>query len=416
MVRFSPLVSVVALSLFALTACAPVGRQVMGDPQDPYPLTAPPRIGQIVHLPTGTLVSPAQMLAVATDARIVYVGETHDNPASHRLELQVLQALAERYPGRLALGMEMFVRSQQPALDRWVAGELDEKAFLKESRWFENWNMDFAYYRDLLNLARERHLPVIALDAEKSLVKAVRSTAPEQLGPAERAQLPELDLTDPYQRGLVTAIFGDHSHGGMAIDGFIRAQTLRDETMAESAARYLASPAGRDKHLLVVAGGDHVSSGFGIPRRVFRRLPASSVIIGGKELDIPPDKQDRLMNVTVPDFPMVPYDFLVYQAYEDLPETGLRLGVMIEPAPGGRGLAVKGVLPGSNAERAGLQPGDILLALDGEPLTGNFDLTYAVQRKHPGDRGVVLVERQGKSLKQEIVFLAPQKGQHHGSK
>jgi uncharacterized iron-regulated protein len=356
------------------------------------------------------------MLAVAGDARIVYVGETHDNPASHRLELQVLQALAERYPGHVALGMEMFVRSQQPALDRWVAGGLDEKAFLKESHWFDNWNMDFAYYRDLLNFARERHIPVIALNAEKSLVKAVRSKAPEQLSPAERAQLPQLDMTDPYERGLVTAIFGEHSHGAMSIDGFIRAQTVWNETMAESAARYLASPAGEDKHLLVIAGGDHVSNGFGIPRRVFRRLAASYTIIGGKEINIPPDKRDRMMNVDIPDFPMTPYDFQVYQAYENLPETGVRLGVMIEAAPAGRGLVVKGVLPGSNAERAGLQQGDLLLSLDGESLTENFDLTYAVQRKHPGDRGVVQVERQGKTLKLEFVFLAAQKDHQHGKK
>jgi uncharacterized iron-regulated protein len=417
MIRFSPLAyQVAALCLFILTACAPAGKQVMGDPQEPYPLATPPRIGQIVHLPTGIPVTPAQMLAVAGDARIVYVGETHDNPASHRLELQVLQALAERYPGHVALGMEMFVRSQQPALDRWVAGGLDEKAFLKESHWFDNWNMDFAYYRDLLNFARERHIPVIALNAEKSLVKAVRSKAPEQLSPAERAQLPQLDMTDPYERGLVTAIFGEHSHGAMSIDGFIRAQTVWNETMAESAARYLASPAGEDKHLLVIAGGDHVSNGFGIPRRVFRRLAASYTIIGGKEINIPPDKRDRMMNVDIPDFPMTPYDFQVYQAYENLPETGVRLGVMIEAAPAGRGLVVKGVLPGSNAERAGLQQGDLLLSLDGESLTENFDLTYAVQRKHPGDRGVVQVERQGKTLKLEFVFLAAQKDHQHGKK
>jgi len=397
-----------------MTACAPVGKQVTGDPQDPYPLAAPPRIGQIVHLPTGIPVSHAQMLAVAGDARIVYVGETHDNPASHRMELQVLQALAERYPGRVALGMEMFVRSQQPALDRWVAGGLDEKAFIKQSRWFDYWNMDFAYYRDLLNFARLRHIPVIALDAEKSLVRAVRSQAPEQLSPAERAQLPELDLADPYERALVTAIFGEHSHGAMSIDGFIRAQAVRDETMAESAARYLESPAGEDKHLLVIAGGDHVSNGFGIPRRVFRRFAASYTIIGGKEIDIPSDKQDRLMNVDIPAFPMVPYDFQVYQAYEDLPETGVRLGVMFEASPVGHGLVVKGVLTGSNAERAGLQQGDLLLSLDGDSLTGNFDLTYAVQQKHPGDRGVLQVERQGKTLKLEVVFLAAQKDPQHG--
>jgi len=414
MIRFSSLVYAIALCLFAMTACAPAGRQVMGDPQNPYPLTAPPRIGQVVHMPTGILVSPAQMLAVAGDARIVYVGETHDNPASHRLELQVLQALAERYPGQVALGMEMFVRSQQPVLDRWSAGTLDEKAFLKESRWFEVWNMDFAYYRDLLNFARERHIPVIALDAERSLVKAVRSKTPEQLSPAERAQLPEIDLADPYQRGLVAAVFGDHSHGGMVLDNFVRAQALRDETMAGTVAGYLASPAGQDKHLLVVAGGDHVESGFGIPRRVFRRLPSSYTIIGGREIDIPADKKDRLMHVDIPDLPMVPYDFQVYQAYEDLPEMGVRLGVMIEPAPAGRGLVVKGVLPGSNAERTGLKLGDLLLSLDGEKLANTFDLTYAVQQKHPGDRGVVQVERQGAVLKLEVLFLAAQKDHQHG--
>jgi uncharacterized iron-regulated protein len=415
MIRFSPFVYPVAtLCLFAMAACTPVGKQVMGDPQEPYPLAVTPQIGQIVHLPTGIPVSPAQMLAVAGDSRIVYVGETHDNPASHRLELQVLQALAERYPGRVALGMEMFVRSQQPVLDLWIAGKLDEKAFLKQSHWFDIWNMDFAYYRDLLNFARLRHIPVIALDAEKSLVKAVRSKAPEQLSPEERSQLPQLDRADPYERGLVTAIFGDHIHGGMQLDNFVLAQIARDETMAESAARYLASPGGEDKHLLVIAGGDHISNGFGIPRRVFRRFAASYVTIGGKEIDLPADKKDRIMNVDIPDFPMVPYDFQVYQAYEDLPETGVRLGVMIEAAPAGHGLVVKGVQPGSNAERAGLQQGDLLLSLDSESLSEVFDLTFPLQQKHPGDRGVVQVERQGKTLKLEVVFLAAQKDHQHG--
>ena len=208
------------LCLFVLTACGPTNRQLMGDPQNPYPLQSAPQIGQIVHLPTGAIVSATQMFALAGDARIVYFGETHDNPASHRLELQLLQALAELHPGRQALGMEMFAHAQQPLLDRWVAGELNEKAFLKESRWFENWGMDFAYYRDLLNFARERRIPVIALNAERSLVGALRGKPPDQLSAEEQARLPKLDLNDPYQRGLVAAIFGDHSHQGMQLDGF----------------------------------------------------------------------------------------------------------------------------------------------------------------------------------------------------
>jgi uncharacterized iron-regulated protein len=307
MIRFfSPALPAMALCFFTLTACGPAGKQLMGDPQNPYPLPSPPVIGQIVHLPTGIVVSTEQMFTLAGEARIVYFGETHDNPASHRLELQVLRALAELHPGRQALGMEMFTRTQQPVLDRWVAGELSEKAFLRESRWFESWGMDFGYYRDLLNFARERRIPIVALNAEKDLVGAIRGKPHDQLSAEEQARLPKLDLNDPYQRGLVAAIFSDHSHKGMQLDGFIRVQTLWDETMAESAVRYLESPSGKGMHLLVIAGGNHVNHGFGIPRRVFRRLPASYLLIGGREIDILADKQNRLMNVNLPEFPMGP--------------------------------------------------------------------------------------------------------------
>ena len=86
MIRFiSPVLPAVTLCLFALTACGPAKIQVMGNPQAPYPLPSPPRIGQIVHLPTGSLVSTEQMFTLAGDARIVYFGETHDNPASHQI-------------------------------------------------------------------------------------------------------------------------------------------------------------------------------------------------------------------------------------------------------------------------------------------------------------------------------------------
>ena len=129
---------VVSLGLMALISCCSAGKQLLGDPQNPYPLHSEPKLGEIVHLPTGNLASSKKMMAVVGNARIVYIGETHDNPASHRLELEVLKSLSEVHPKRQAVGMEMFARSQQPALDRWVAGKLDEKGFLRESHWFEN--------------------------------------------------------------------------------------------------------------------------------------------------------------------------------------------------------------------------------------------------------------------------------------
>lgn len=401
-----------ALSLIAMTACTPAVKHHIGNPENPYPLASPPKVGDIVHLPTGTVVSTEQMMAIAGDARVVYVGETHDNPASHRLELATLKGLSERYPGKVTLGMEMFTRSQQPVLDRWVAGELDEKAFLKASRWFDNWKMDFAYYRDLLIFARDRHIPVLALNAEKSMVQAVRTKPIEELTPEEKAQLPQMDLTDPYQRALTEGIFGGHSHGKMHVEGFLRAQTLWDETMAESAARYLASPEGKDRRLMVVAGGNHISYGFGIPRRVFRRLPTSYVLIGGHEVEIAKGKSPEMMDVEVPDFPTVPYDFVAYFAYEELPKSGVLLGVMFEPDPKGKGLKVSGVVPDSNASRAGVKEGDLLLSLDGDPLVESIDLIYAVKQKHAGDHGTLKLERDGQPLTLDVLFREGETKQH----
>jgi uncharacterized iron-regulated protein len=418
----SPLYLIAALSLLAVTACAPAtvtpsspaGKLLMGDPQEPYPLKAAPKVGDIVHLPTGKIVSLAQMLEVACDARVVYVGETHDNPASHRLEFVTLQGLEERHPGKVALGMEMFSRSQQPALDRWVAGKLDEKAFLKESHWFDTWKMDFEYYRDLLIFARDRHIPIIALNAEKSLVQAATSKPFAELTAEQRAQLPEMDETDPYQRGMVEGIFAGHSHGKMVLDGFLRGQTVWDETMAESAANFLKSPDGKDRHLLVIAGGNHISHGFGIPRRVFRRIPTSYQLIGGQEIVISTEKQKELMDVQLPDYPMVSYDFMNFFAYEELPKNGVLLGVAFEPTASGRGLTVLSVVPGSNAERAGVKQADLLLSLDGEELAESFDLIYAMKKKHLGDRSILTLERSGNKLKLDVLYEKTSDEHQHG--
>jgi predicted metalloprotease with PDZ domain len=184
--------------------------------------------------------------------------------------------------------------------------------------------------------------------------------------------------------------------------------------MAESAARFLASPQGKDRHLLVVAGGNHISHGFGIPRRVFRRIPTSYQLIGGNEVVISAEKQKELMDVTPPDYPMVPYDFLNFFAYEELPKTGVLLGVAFEPALDGRGLTVNTVVPASNAERSGVKPGDRLLALDGEDLKDSFDLVYALKQKHIGDRSTLTVERLGKQLKLEVLYEKTSDPHEHG--
>jgi len=395
-----------------LSACASQAPH-LGNPQLPYPPPSQPRVGDILHLRTGHFVSPAAMAAAATDSRIIYVAETHDNPASHRLQLDLLQALAQRYPGRTAVAMEMFTPAQQEVLDAWVAEEIDEKSFLK--RWYSGWKMDFAYYRDILNYCREAGIPVLGINAEKSLVKAVARQDFTELTAEEQARLPAtLDLGDPYHQALTATIFGGHAQGPM-LAGFRRVQTLWDETMAENIVRFLASPQGDDFHLLVLAGGNHVRNGFGIPRRVFRQLPLSYTLIGSEEIEVSEaKKKEAYMNVILPIFPQPAYDYLVYTRYEELekPEE-VKLGIMLEDKEGK--VMVTGLLPNGAAALGGVVEGDVLRRLDGEELAEAFDLIYALQQKKIGDKGQLTVERGGETLLLDLTYTAapPTEGGTH---
>jgi uncharacterized iron-regulated protein len=397
-------------TFFSLTACTMI-QQPIGNPEAPYPPVDQPAVGDIYHLPTGVKVTPERMNEIITDARIVYVGETHDNPASHRLELQVLKAVFERYPGQTSLGMEMFNVDQQAVLDQWTAGNLTEKEFLKQSGWYDNWRMDYAYYRDILNYARENKVPVIGLNATREMVAKIGSSKLDALDEETRSRLPELDLDDPYQRAMTEAIYSDHGKGENRLDGFIRIQTLWDETMAASIARHMAVKE-PENHMVVVAGGNHVKFGFGIPRRTYRRLQTSYVLVGNQELVVPPEKQGNMMDVVMPQFPMVPYDYVIYTEYESLPDDQVKLGVSMKEN-GGK-VIVEVVVPGSSADKAGVLAGDIIIALNNIAIEDNFDLIYEVNQRLSGDLATLTVERNGQKMDLEVTFAPLPKTDSHG--
>jgi putative serine protease PepD len=53
------------------------------------------------------------------------------------------------------------------------------------------------------------------------------------------------------------------------------------------------------------------------------------------------------------------------------------------------------LVPGGPAEEAGLEPGDVILALDGTPVEGSSELIVAIRSKRPGDTVTLTVRRNG---------------------
>lgn len=372
------------------------------DSEAPYPPTRTPEIGDILHTATGHYINQQELFSSLIHYPLVYVGEQHDNPASHHLQLEILKVMQARYPDQVALGMEMFNDGQQAALNRWVAGELSEKEFLRESRWFENWGTDFELYRELLEFSRDQKIPVIGLNVTKALGRKVSMTPLDKLDHGTREKLPEMDMSDPYQRSMIEKIFAVHEAGAPIVESFFRRQTLWDEAMAATVADYMREHP--DHHMVIIAGGWHVNYGFGVPRRVHRRLPLPYTLVGGHNLEIPEEKLDQLMDVQIPNFPMRAVDYLVYQEYEVFKPKGVRLGVMLDDSDDQVGLLVTERVSGSAAAEAGISKGDRLLRIDGVLLEDNFDLIYAVKAKRPGGSATIELKRGDETLVVDAYF------------
>jgi uncharacterized iron-regulated protein len=312
------------LLLLCLTGCA-AREAVLADPlESPYrdPLTL--QKGEILHLETGRLVTEPELLDYVSHFPVVYVGETHDSVDDHEVQFAILKGLRERFPGNVALGLEMLPREAQSDLDAYLGGEMDPDAFARI--WVKHWGHTFGYYREILRFARLHRIPVLALNTDADLKKALRKAPPEQLSPELAGRLPEMDLEDPYHKAMNDGFFKGHPMGPGTAEAFYRIQVLWDETMAETAADYLKSEKGRGKHLLILAGGNHVRYGFGIPRRLFRRTSLPYVIVAPFTVEIPENKKDRFMKVELPVFPLKPADFYWAVGYRDLEDLRMQSG------------------------------------------------------------------------------------------
>jgi uncharacterized iron-regulated protein len=387
-----------------LTGCASERAARGGGPGMPYPPPGPPKPGDILHLPTGLPVSVDGMMEMLSGARLVCIGETHDNLSDQRVELEVIRGLNRRFPGRVAIGMEMFREPQQEVLDRWTRGELAELEFLKASRWHETWGFDFGAYMEILRFARDERIDVIALNPPKAVQDEVRSKGIDNLPEETRRKLPEIDDTDPWQRAALRGVFVGHAgKGEAAFEAFLRVQLLWEETMAERVVGYLSSPRGEGKRMVTITGGWHARYGFGLPKKAVRRMPMPYAVVLTEEISTPEQKKGRMMETEVPDIPLLPADFVWYVPFESIGEKRVRMGIgMIERE--GR-LFVETVAPKSPAEAAGMEPGDELVSFDGTPLTAAVEVAYLAGGKREGDTAEVVIARGGEKKTLRVTFF-----------
>ena len=290
----SAVVSRVLLGAAALGACMPGSRAASSRPLNPISdegFRAPDAAGfRVVAPDTRTDLGYQQLIDRLAHADVVFFGEQHDDPETHRAEAIVLESLGGI--GRpVVLSLEMFERDVQAVLDGYLAGHVSEADFLARARPWPRYATD---YRPLVELAKRRGWPVIAANVPRPMASAVGRrglAALDTLAPAERPFVAGDNVCpkDDYYARFMEQMQGHGTGSGSGpaagdtlptamAERFYLAQCVKDETMAESivAARRRAP---RNAIVVHFNGSFHSDYGQGTVDRVRRREPGWTLAV-----------------------------------------------------------------------------------------------------------------------------------------
>jgi len=262
---------------------------------------------------TGTPLTFAHVVERCRRADVVLFGEAHQDVVCNQLEAQLLFALAiDRRP--LALAMEFFEADTQADLDAYLRRRTAEEPFLSATRQGQRYAVS---HRPLIELCRALHVPVIAANAPRRLVRDYRKSGLEfedyraSQAPADQRWLPRRvpklhgayaarfremmsaghpapppasqpasqpatqPTTAPASQPAMPEMSADHGTGTDFVEQLFQSQLLWDAAMSEA----LASARERDpyRRLLLVVGGFHVERTGGTAA-LFRRQRAADKI------------------------------------------------------------------------------------------------------------------------------------------
>ena len=201
-----------------------------------------------------------ELVAVTKDADVVLFGELHNNTIAHWLQLELTKALQKEKGSNLVLGAEMFEADGQLLLDEYLAGEITEKNFEKESKLWPNYSTD---YKPLVKFAKENGLYFVATNIPRRYASKVAYEGVETLNDLSKqarsymCRLPfDVDSTLPGYNALLHMSMGPHGSS----ENFMNAQAIKDATMAH----FILENLGKDQTFLHYNGAYHSNNFEGI--------------------------------------------------------------------------------------------------------------------------------------------------------
>lgn len=244
--------SLLLLALLVLAACQ--SQPVLA----PLPAWQSPQghghaeLGQIVDLHSGERLTPEQLVAQLATAPRVLVGEQHDNPDHHALQLWLLHALEQRRE-QGSLLLEMLASGQQHLADE-VAQQLREGRQIddlpKALEWSNGW--PWALYGPIVRHGLAQRYGLRAANLDRAEIMAIYREQPVLQGQASTAAAVREPLLEQIRESHCDKLPVSQLPAMLAV------QQQRDRRMAE---QLLAAP----QPAMLFAGAFHVRRDLGVP-------------------------------------------------------------------------------------------------------------------------------------------------------
>jgi aminopeptidase N len=333
--------------------------------------------GQIFETESRKVMGMSDLVDAAAASDIFVIGEFHNSMDCHLFQKRFIRALYQKYP-KIVVGFEFFNREDDPLLEQWRTGEIEEEELLKRTEWYKRTALNYGYTREVMDIIREYKIPVIGLNVSREILRTVSRKGFESLSEGEKKLFPLIDVPNEQHRYLIKMVFGDFAtQVPMWFENVYTAQKCWDVVMAESMRKILNKPEFRGFRGIIIAGNFHVAYGLGIPfryRRAQKRLSLTTIVPvalgseeqGSSEESHPMKKmfEKQLSQTAVFSRGIGDYVFSV-----SLPESSYFPELGFKCKKVGDSLQVSQVSEKGFAQEYGIEKGDVIHSVDGIRVT-----------------------------------------------
>ncbi len=237
-----------------------------------------PLVGRIWSASQQEGVLPSEVVRAASEADVVLIGETHDNPDHHKLQAWLLRELA-RKGKRPAVVMEMIGTDKADELANvQLASNITADGIASRLDWDNSGWPAFSMYRPIVDAAIGANFPILPGDPTREQMKQISQSGLSALSYSERVKLGlGSQMASAFSSALTDELKTSHCNQLADSDlvNMAQAQRFHDAVLADNVLKAVDKAGGS---AVLITGAGHARTDRGVPFYLRTRASGLKVV------------------------------------------------------------------------------------------------------------------------------------------